>query len=196
MTHLLGLTGSIGMGKSTTAKMFVEEGVPVWDADAVVHDLYAKGGAAVPSFEQELPDAVIDGQVDRGQLREMISEDLNVLSKLEEIVHPLVAQNRADFLSKIDAPLVVFDIPLLFETKAQEWLTSVLVVFAPPNVQKSRVMARPDMTEEQFDRIMERQMPDVTKRALADHVIETCTLDQTRNSVRQLIAKLSEPENA
>ena len=196
MTHLLGLTGSIGMGKSTTAKMFVEEGVPVWDADAVVHDLYAKGGAAVPMFEQELPDAVIDGQVDRGQLREMISEDLNVLSKLEEIVHPLVAQNRADFLSKVIVPLVVFDIPLLFETKAQEWLTSVLVVFAPPDVQKSRVMARPGMTEEQFDRIMDRQMPDVEKRALADHVIETCTLDQTRNSVRQLIAKLSEPENA
>lgn len=190
MTHLLGLTGSIGMGKSTTVQMFRDEGVPVWDADATVHQLYAKGGAAVPVFEMELPDAVVDGAIDRDVLKEMIADDLNVMRKLEEIVHPLVAESRATFLAKTTAPLVVFDIPLLFETNGQDWLNSILVVTVPADVQKSRVMARPGMTEEQFERILSRQMPDAEKRALADHIIETNTLDDTRQSVRKLIAEL------
>ncbi|PJI85873.1 dephospho-CoA kinase [Yoonia maricola] len=191
MTHLLGLTGSIGMGKSTTADMFRNEGIPVWDADAVVHALYANGGAAVASIQAALPDAVVDGAVNRAVLKDMIAEDLSVMGKLEEIVHPLVAQDRAAFLNAHDDPLVVFDIPLLFETKADGWLSSVLVVSAPADVQKERVMARPGMTEDQFARIMARQMPDADKRAAADHIIETLTLDDTRIAVRNLIAELT-----
>ncbi|MCK0097223.1 dephospho-CoA kinase [Yoonia sp. F2084L] len=190
MTHLLGLTGSIGMGKSTTAQMFRDEGIPVWDADAAVHALYAKGGAAVPKIQAVLPDAVIDGQVSRDILKKMISEDLSVMSKLEEIVHPLVAQHRAAFIATHNDPLVVFDIPLLFETSAQDWLSSVLVVTVPAEVQKARVMARPGMTTDQFERILARQMPDAEKRAAADHIIETLTLDDTRAAVRKLIAEL------
>lgn len=190
MTYLLGLTGSIGMGKSTTVQMFRDEGVPVWDADATVHELYAKGGAAVPVFEREFPNAVEDGAINREILKEMIADDLNVMRKLEEIVHPLVAEHRATFLSETTAPLVVLDIPLLFETNGQDWLDTVLVVSAPAEVQRSRVMARPGMTEDQFQRILSRQMPDAEKRALADHIIETLTLDDTRQSVRKLIAEL------
>ncbi|EBA14132.1 dephospho-CoA kinase [Roseobacter sp. CCS2] len=191
MTHLLGLTGSIGMGKSTTAAMFREEGIPVWDADAVVHDLYAKGGAAVPVIQAALPEAIVDGAVSRDLLKQMIAEDLNVMGKLEEIVHPLVAAHRAAFLNENTGSLVVLDIPLLFETNAQDWLTSVLVVSAPPEIQKDRVMARPGMTEDQFERIMSRQMPDAEKRALADHVIKTVALDDTKTAVRKLIAELT-----
>lgn len=196
MTHLLGLTGSIGMGKSTTAQMFRDEGIPVWDADAVVHALYAKGGAAVPEFRQMLPDAVVDGAISRDILKQMIAEDLGVISKIEGIVHPLVAENRAAFLANTAEPLVVLDIPLLFETKAQDWLTSVLVVTAPPDIQKSRVMARPGMTADQFARMFDRQMPDAKKRELADHIIETLSLDATRKAVRKLIAELKGQANA
>ncbi|MFA8441656.1 dephospho-CoA kinase [Yoonia sp.] len=196
MTHLLGLTGSIGMGKSTTAQMFRDEGIPVWDADAAVHELYAKGGAAVAPIQAALPDAIVDGAVSRDRLKEMIAEDLSVMGKLEEIVHPLVRQHRAAFLDTTDGPLLVLDIPLLFETNAQNWLSSVLVVSAPEDVQKERVMARPGMTVDQFARILERQMPDDKKRALADHIIETLTLDGTRKAVRKLIAELTGQTNA
>ena len=191
MTHLLGLTGSIGMGKSTTAQMFRDEGVPVWDADAVVHELYAKDGAAVAPIRASLPEAVVDGTVSRDILKQMIADDLSVMGKLEEIVHPLVAESRAKFLEKHSGPLVVLDIPLLFETNAQDWLSSVLVVTAPADVQKERVLGRPGMTEDQFNRILERQMPDAEKRAQADHIIETLTLDDTRQAVRQLIKELT-----
>lgn len=190
MTHLLGLTGSIGMGKSTTAQMFRDEGIPVWDADAAVHTLYAKDGAAVPKIQVVFPDAVIDGQVSRDILKQMIAEDLSVMSKLEEIVHPLVAQHRAAFIADHNDPLIVLDIPLLFETSAQDWLSSVLVVTVPADVQKARVMARPGMTQDQFERILARQMPDAEKRAVADHMIETLTLDDTRIAVRKLIEEL------
>ena len=191
MTHLLGLTGSIGMGKSTTAQMFRDEGIPVWDADEAVHALYAEGGAAVAPIRAALPEAIEDNHVSRERLREMIAEDLSVMGKLEEIVHPLVAEHRAAFLASHNDPLIVFDIPLLFETSAQNWLSSVLVVSAPPDLQRARVLARPGMTEDQFQRILERQMPDAEKRACADHIIETLTLDDTRKAVRHLIAKLT-----
>jgi len=191
MTHLLGLTGSIGMGKSTTAQMFRDEGIPVWDADAAVHELYKKGGAAVAPIEAVLPEAIVEDEVSRDRLKEMIAEDLSVMGKLEEVVHPLVAQHRASFLDQNNGPLVVLDIPLLFETSAQDWLTSVLVVTAPAGEQRKRVLARPGMTEEQFDRIHARQMPDAEKRACADHIIETRTLDATRTAVRKLIAELT-----
>jgi dephospho-CoA kinase len=196
MTHLLGLTGSIGMGKSTTAQMFRDEGVPVWDADAAVYELYAKGGAAVPAFERAMPEAVMDGAISRDALRTMIAEDLGVIGKIEEIVHPLVARHRMDFLKETKAPLVVLDIPLLFETSAQDWLSSVLVVSVPADVQKARVMARPGMTEDQFERISDLQVSDVEKRARADHVIETLDMDATRKAVQNLIAELIGPIDA
>jgi len=184
------------MGKSTTAQMFRDEGVPVWDADATVHKLYSKGGAAVPLFEERLPDVVIDGAIDRAALKAQLSKTPDLIETLEEIVHPLVAADRARFLEQHQEPLVVFDIPLLFETNAQSWLSSVLVVTAPPDIQKTRVLARGDMSEDLFEQILARQMPDTEKRALADHVIETLTLDDTRAAVRQLIAELTRQANA
>ena len=190
MTWKLGLTGSIGMGKSTTAAMFRDEGVPVWDADATVHKLYAKGGAAVLPIGQEFPDAIVDGTVDRDQLKQIIAKDATVLPKLEAIVHPLVAADRAEFLDTNKAELVVFDIPLLFETGADRWLDSVLVVTCPSEVQAKRVLDRGTMSPEQVQMILSRQMPDAEKRARADHVIETLTLDATRAAVRNLIAEL------
>ena len=191
MTHYLGLTGSIGMGKTTTAQMFRDAGVPVWDADATVHRLYAKGGAAVPGIAAVYPDAVVDGAVSRDKLKDIIAADSTALDKIEHIVHPLVASDRQDFIARHDAPLLVFDIPLLFETRADDWLSSVLVVTAPPDAQRSRVLARPGMTRAQLDRILRRQMPDAEKRARADHVIETRTLDDTRAAVQELILKLT-----
>ncbi|MFN3663029.1 dephospho-CoA kinase [Yoonia sp.] len=191
MTHYLGLTGSIGMGKSTTSQMFRDAGVPVWDADATVHRLYAKGGAAVAGIAAVYPDAVVDGAVSRDKLKDIIAVDSAALGKLEHIVHPLVAADRQDFIASHDAPLLVFDIPLLFETSAEDWLSSVLVVTAPLDVQRSRVIARPGMTQAQLDRILRRQMPDAEKRARADHVIETLTLDDTRTAVQELILKLT-----
>ena len=190
MTWKLGLTGSIGMGKSTTAAMFRDEGVPVWDADATVHKLYAKGGPAVALIGQEFPDAIVDGAVDRDQLKQIIAKDATVLPKLEAIVHPLVAADRAEFLDTNKAELVVFDIPLLFETGADTWLDSVLVVTCPPDVQAKRVLDRGTMSHEQFQMILSRQMPDSEKRARADHIVETLTLDATRAAVRNLIAEL------
>ena len=190
MTHLLGLTGSIGMGKSTTAQMFRDAGIPVWDADAAVHALYAKGGKAVPAFETHLPQAVVNGAVDRSALKDMLSADPTLIKKLEEIVHPLVAEHRATFLEQNKGPLVVLDMPLLFEIGAQDKVSSVLVVTAPADVQRNRVMARGEMTEELFAQILDRQLPDAEKRARADHVIETLTLDATREAVQNLISKI------
>ncbi len=191
MTHLLGLTGSIGMGKSTTAQMFRDEGVPVWDADATVHQLYDQGGAAVPAVGQHFPEAIVDGAVSRAVLKRLITADPNVLKQIESIVHPLVAADRQRFLQTHDDPLVVFDIPLLFETGADDWLTSVLVVTVPADVQKARVLARPNMTVAQFDAMMAKQMPDAEKRDRADHIIETLDLDDTRTAVRKLISELT-----
>lgn len=191
MTHLLGLTGSIGMGKSTTAQMFADEGIPVWDADAAVHRLYDKGGAAVAPIGGVFPGAIVNGAVSREKLKAIIADDPSALKKIEQIVHPLVAADRQAFISDHDDPLVVLDIPLLFETGAEEWLTSVLVVTAPPDVQKTRVLARPGMTEDQLEAILARQLPDAEKRARADHVIETLTLDDTRAAVRHLVTELT-----
>lgn len=191
MTHLLGLTGSIGMGKSTTARMFRDEGIPVWDADAAVHALYAEGGAAVGPVSAVFPQAQVNGAISRERLRELISADPGVIKTLEQIVHPLVAQHRNDFLHRCNGPLVVFDIPLLFETGAEAWLSSVLVVTAPAEVQRERVLARQGMTTDQFAVILDRQMPDSEKRARADHIIETLTLDDTRQAVRKLIRELT-----
>jgi dephospho-CoA kinase len=191
MTHILGLTGSIGMGKSTTAAMFRDAGIPVWDADAAVHEIYRKGGAAVPLFKERLPSAVVNDAVDRGALKDMLSADTSLIKKLEDIVHPLVAAHRQAFLKEMDTPLVVLDMPLLFEIGAEDQVSSVLVVSAPADVQKARVMSRGEMTEEIFQQILGRQLPDAEKRQRADHIIETLSLDDTRAAVQKLIAELT-----
>jgi len=183
----LGLTGSIGMGKSTTAAMFAEAGVPVWDADAAVHRLYAPGGAAVAAIAALHPAAVSDGAVDRAALKDWIAQDSGALGQIERAVHPLVAADRKAFLAAAQGkPLVLLDIPLLFETGADAQMDATLVVSAPAEVQRARVLARPGMTPAQFDLILSRQMPDAEKRARATWVIETTGLESTRAAVQDL----------
>ena len=187
----LGLTGSIGMGKSTTARLFAEEGIPVWDADATVHALYAKGGAAVAPLSAIFPDAIRDGAVDRDRLKTLLQADKQALFGLESVVHPLVqAARQAFLLAHETADLILLDIPLLYETGADRDCDAVLVVTAAPDVQRARVLARGQMTETQLEMILARQLPDAEKRRRADHVIETLTLEQTRAEVRKLIATL------
>ncbi|WP_438954894.1 dephospho-CoA kinase [Cognatiyoonia sp.] len=185
----LGLTGSIGMGKSTTADMFHDAGVKVWDADETVHELYAEGGAAVPLIADVYPEAIVDGAVSRPVLKNIIAGDLAALGVIESIVHPLVTQSREVFQDQNNG-LIVFDIPLLFEIKADDWLDAVLVVSTPEHIQHERVFARPGMTEELFEDISSRQLPDDEKRDRADFVIETISIDQTRKEVSDLIAEL------
>lgn len=186
---LLGLTGSIGMGKSTTAQMFRDEGIPVWDADATVHELYAKEGAAVAEIEAILPHVIVDGAVSRPLLKEEIADDLAVLAKLEEIVHPLVADARQDFIDQNEG-LLLIDIPLLFEIKADNWLDAVVVVSVAEDIQRERVLARPGMTVANFETIRSRQLSDSEKRARADYVIETTSLDAARSAVAKIVREI------
>jgi dephospho-CoA kinase len=191
----VGLTGSIGMGKSTTAEMFKAEGVPVYDADAEVHRLYAKGGAAVPLVEAAFPGVVKDGAVDRAALSARVLGDPAALKALEEIVHPLVGASRAGFFEearRAGAKMVILDIPLLFETGGETRVDKVVVVSASADVQRQRVLQRPGMTQEKFAAILARQTPDEDKRARADFVIDTGKgLDAAREQVRQVIAALT-----
>ncbi len=191
---LLGLTGSIGMGKSTTAAMFREAGLPVWDADAAVHHLYE--GAAVEPMRALHPEAIRGGKVDRAALRDWISRDPRALSRIEQVIHPLVAADRAAFIAGSGSDIVVLDVPLLFETGGDAAMDATLVVTAPPEVQRERVLARPGMTEERLQAILARQMPDAEKRARATWVIETTTLESTRQAVRSLIAELRDRHHA
>ncbi len=188
MTFRLGLTGSIGMGKSTTAAMFAAEGVPVWDADAAVHRLYAPGGAAVAALAALHPAAARSGGIDRAALKLWIAADPAALPQIEAIVHPLVAADRDAFLRDAAAGIVVLDIPLLFENGTEARLDATLVVTAPAALQRQRVLARPGMTEDQFNLILSRQMPDTEKRARATHILETLGEDSARAYVRALIA--------
>ncbi|MEZ5777083.1 MAG: dephospho-CoA kinase [Paracoccaceae bacterium] len=190
---LLGLTGSIGMGKSTTAAMFAEEGIPVWDADAAVHRLYSSGGAGTSAIAKLNPEAISEGAVDRGKLKAWIAGDAGRLREVEAVVHPLVAADRAEFVARAQAAgegLVVLDIPLLFETGADRGMDATLVVTAPAEVQRSRVLSRPGMTESQLEVILARQMPDAEKQSRATYVIETVTLDAARQAVRQIVARI------
>lgn len=191
---ILGLTGSIGMGKSTVAGFFRDAGVPVWDADETVHRLYSKGGAGVDAIFNLYPQAVDEGVVDRSALKDWIQKDPTALKKIETVIHPLVRQDRAEFLAEAagnSEKTVVFDIPLLFETKAENDVDAVLVVTVPAEIQRARVLARPGMTEETFEMILSKQMPDAEKQARADYVIQSLELDTTRVAVQDLISKLN-----
>jgi dephospho-CoA kinase len=193
----LGLTGSIGMGKSTTAKMFADEGVPVFDADAEVHRLYAVGGGAVEPVEAAFPGMTRGGAVDREALSARVVGRPEALARLEAIVHPLVGAAREAFLDRAERSghrVVVLDIPLLFEFGREDEVDAVVVVTAPHHVQRERVLERPGMTVERFDALHARQVPDADKRARADFVIDTSAGHApAREQVRQILATLAEP---
>jgi len=187
---VLGLTGSIGMGKSTVEGFFAETGVPVHDADAVVHRLYA--GVAASAIEAAFPGTVVDGKVDRERLGKRVIGDPAALARLEAIVHPLVRRDEERFLADAEAAgakIAVLNIPLLFETSAQARCDAVVVVSAPAEVQRARVMARPGMTAERFAALLAKQMPDAEKRAQADFVVDTAQdFDSTRAQIRAILA--------
>ncbi len=190
MTLLVGLTGSIGMGKSTTAAMFADEGIPVWDADASVHKLYAKNGAAVAVVGAQYPDVIEEGLVSREKLRDLIAADPTVLDQLQSLVHPLVAADRAAFIADQTSDIILLDIPLLFETGAADLCDAIVVVTAPADTQRARVMARGEMSQADFEMILSRQLPDDEKRKRADLIIETLTLDTARAAVRDIVKQL------
>ena len=190
MSFCLGLTGSIGMGKSTTAKMFVDEGCALWDADAAVHRLYSVGGAAVEPMRAAFPDAVIDGAVSRAALKEILSKQPEALREIEKIVHPLVAEDRAMFRQSSTADILVFDIPLLFETGGDSAMDAVACVSVSPEMQERRVMERGTMTVQQFQQIRSKQMPNEEKCARSDYVIETDTLDHARVQVQDIVRQI------
>jgi dephospho-CoA kinase len=186
---ILGLTGSIGMGKSTTAKMFADAGVPVHDADAVVHKLYE--GEATPLIEAAFPGTTANGKVDRDKLGKRVLGDPAAITRLEQIVHPLVAAARDRFLGAAEhsgAPVAVLDIPLLYETNGDARCDAVVVVSAPADVQRSRAFERPGMTEQKLDAILAKQMPDAEKRRRADFIVDTSQgFDYARGQVRDIL---------
>ena len=192
--YLIGLTGSIGMGKSATGQLFIEAGVPVYDADAAVHALYEKGGAAVAPIGALVPEAIVDGAVDRAILGQYVLKDGDKLKHLEAIVHPLAGQSQFDFLTKAmadNAPLVVLDIPLLFETGGDGFVDSVVVVSAPFAMQKKRVLARDGMSEARFLDILAKQTPDEEKRQRADFIVDSSiSIADARTQVHAILAAL------
>lgn len=188
-----GLTGSIAMGKSETARMFAAHGIPVFDSDAAVHALYAPGGAAVESIRLLAPDAVVDGGVDRRRLARLVRTDPSLLKRIESAVHPLVRERQAAFLREAGkrSDMVVLDIPLLFETRREKDVDVIIVVSADAAQQRSRALARPGMTVEKLDFILSRQVPDAEKRARADYVIDTSvSLADTAREVERVIAAI------
>ena len=191
---VIGLTGSIGMGKTATARMFAEEGVPVADSDKVVHQLYEKGGAAVAPVAKAFPDVVTDGAIDRQKLARHLARNPDDFKQIEAIVHPLVRVEQEKFLDdarRRKAPLAVLDIPLLFETGRHRDVDKIVVVSAPAAVQRERVLARPGMTEAKFASILARQLPDAEKRARADFIVDSAEgFDHARAQVRRIIAEL------
>lgn len=192
---LIGLTGSIGMGKSQTARLFEELGVPVYDADATVHALYAKGGDAVEPVGELFPDVIVDGAIDRARLSAHVINDAAALKKLEAVVHPLAGRAQFDFLRQHLArgtAMVALDIPLLLETGAQDRVDAVVLVSAPFAIQKQRVLARPNMSEEKFNAIIAKQMPDAEKRAHADFIVDSSiSVDDARRQVRDILTALA-----
>ena len=196
MTFRLGLTGSIGMGKSTTAGFFRDLGCDVWDADAAVHRLYAKGGAAVDPISQVFPQAVVDGSISRDMLRDALMANPTLFPQLEKIIHPLVAKDRFEFIQSAKSDIVVLDIPLLFETGANQAMDAVACVSVSAEEQKRRVMARGTMNEAAFEKILERQWPNDEKVAQSDYVIKTDTLDDAKQHVIEIVTKIRDSLNA
>ena len=190
---LVGLTGSIGMGKSTVAAMFADAGVPVFDADAEVHRLQGPGGALIPAIERAFPGTTGPNGVDRARLSQAVIGDAEAMRRLEAIVHPAVGNARARFLAaNADAPFVLLDVPLLFETGGDALVDHVIVVSAPEAVQRDRVLARSGMSADKFAAILARQLPDAEKRTRADHIVSTAgTIAETRADVERLIACLT-----
>lgn len=190
----IGLTGSVGMGKTETAKMFADLGIPVYDADAAVRELYVQGGAAVGAIGMAFPGAVKNGEVDRVALSRIVTGDAAAFQRLEEIVHPLVRNYREAFLRQAEregAPMVVLDIPLLFESGSDRNMDVIVVVSAPEETQRTRVLSRPGMSEEKFTAILARQTPDAEKRAKADFVIDTGKgLDHAKAQVEAIVSAL------
>ncbi len=194
---ILGLTGSLGMGKSTTAKFFAEEGVPVHDADAAVHRLYE--GEAVPLIEAAFPGTTADGRVDRDKLGKRVLGDAAALKQLESIVHPLVRQAEERFLTQAErtgAKVAVLDIPLLFETQGDKRCDAVVVVSAPPELQRARAFERPGMSEEKFQALLAKQTPDAEKRARADFIVDSGHgFEHARAQVRDILTQVSKMAN-
>ncbi len=195
----LGLTGSIGMGKSTVGKMFEKLGIPVYNVDARIHDLYEPGGIAVEPVREVFPEAVIDGRVVRPVLSKLVVGNDEAIKKLESIVHPLVGLDRQDFISQAEQDgksMIVLDIPLIFETGGEKNFDTIIVVSAPADLQRERVLARDDMTAEKFEAILARQVSDGEKRQKADHVIHTgCSEEETFDQVKALVEKLKRELN-
>jgi dephospho-CoA kinase len=190
--RILGLTGSIGMGKSTTAKLFAEAGVPVYDADAAVHKIYE--GEAAPAIEAAFPGTTVEGRVDRAKLSAKVVHDPAAIKQLEQIVHPMLGASRKKFLDDAEragAPVVVMDIPLLFETGGEKRVDAVVVVTTSPESQRERILARGTMTSEALDAILARQLPDAEKRKRADFVVDTSHgLDPVRAAIRDILAEV------
>ena len=192
MSFRLGLTGSIGMGKSTTAGFFKKAGCAVWDADAAVHRLYAKGGEAVNPIRSVFPNAIIEEAVSRSALKEELSKSSSGFAQLEKIVHPLVAKDRAAFLNESVADILVFDIPLLFETGGHAQMDAIVCVSIDAAEQKQRVLKRNTMTQDQFEQILERQMPIAEKLQKSDYVVITDTLDHAEQQVHEIVHDIRE----
>jgi dephospho-CoA kinase len=190
--RILGLTGSIGMGKSTTAKLFTEAGVPVYDADAAVHKIYE--GEAAPAIEAAFPGTTVDGRVDRAKLSAKVVHDQAAIKQLEQIVHPMLGASRKKFLEEAEAsgaPVVVMDIPLLYETGGEKRVDAVVVVSTDAATQRERILARGTMTSEALDGILARQLPDAEKRKRADFVVDTSHgLDPVRTAIRDILAEV------
>lgn len=197
---IIGLTGSVGMGKSTTAKLFAEEGAPVWDADQAVHRLYKKGGAGVAAVEALSPTSVKNGEVRRELLREAVMAQPELLKKIEAVIHPLVTEDRAAAIKKARADgagVIICDVPLIFETGGEGEFDHIVVVSAPAEEQRRRVLERPGMDEASFEAILARQTPDEEKRRRADFIIETgAGIDEARKAVRAIIEGLKGGEDA
>ncbi|WP_370230180.1 dephospho-CoA kinase [Cognatishimia sp.] len=192
MTFKLGLTGSIGMGKSSTARIFADLGCAVWDADAAVHRLYTQGGPAVAPIAALFPEAVVDGSVSRDALKTLISANSQVLGQIEAIVHPLVAQDRADFIANSNSDVTVLDIPLLFETGSEATMDAIVCVSVPPEVQEARVLARGTMSRDTFETIKRKQMPNDDKCKRSDYVVITDTPEHATSQVAAILQTIRE----
>ena len=194
-TIILGLTGSIGMGKTTTAKMFAKYGIPVWEADTSVHKLYSKEGEAVEVFKERLPSSIVNSEVSRAELKKLINDDERNLKTIETLIHPLVSNDRKRFVKaaeKKNIPLIVLDIPLLFEKGHEKSVDYIVVVSVTKETQRKRVLKRNTMTPEMVEKILKIQMSDAEKRQKADFVIITDTLEQAEIKVLEIITKLKD----